>query len=706
MKSLSPDHQRLVRIALRLAATPGHLDANCSGSGTKHCSRAQIVSVARPSKTQPYFDGSFLLEGQPAKRDANGKRVVDPSKTTEGVGSSFELLEQWEAGSRFLPTFTAGRVSGTPGNDTHFVIGVGQDGQRVRDVQYQTASFGGLARRLANMNPEAFEPIETLVQKAASLTIAQETWLTFAPPFDADENFARIIAYLFGEFLVERQHEEPDLWAAGRLQCLRPQTSGAPGPSQHKEATARMEGDAHGEDDGEAEDGGDDEDDGDEDELGEANDDELDGEKHDGGALVTKAKATDQDLQCLAELQATAKYMETLRLFLFAQPTTALVVNHRDILQHSYYFWSSRADALYTTYTSKLQGLWNGAVAPVAIVTAFAAIHHLPHVKKEVFDNIDWTNRKFRETAMGRALEQLDRDVQPWFNLLTPLTTGSPPKIEQRKERFELRVTQEGHKPEEHLAKLLAFAHRARTAITEKTKSYAELYDCLVGQVPKGVKPFGPLRAVLIVREIGHALKGVVRDGTGLEVDTMPSANEHRVAMNLTLRDGQRATLQSHLGRVDAHLASLHKSPAAAAMLPAHVYEKVAELHDAAAVVVDKEPVSCETMRELRDLHAVLIQKKKISSNCLGRQIIVHGTGPGANKELDYVYRGARKTMSLSLSATEVRQVRGALAAVYKDLVGQLTRATELVHAMLRRDQRRAKRKRAAEKRKAKNARR
>jgi hypothetical protein len=43
------------------------------------------------------------------------------------------------------------------------------------------------------------------VQKAASLTIAQETWLTFAPPFDADENFARSIAYLFGEFLVERR---------------------------------------------------------------------------------------------------------------------------------------------------------------------------------------------------------------------------------------------------------------------------------------------------------------------------------------------------------------------------------------------------------------------------------------------------------------------------------------------------------------------
>jgi hypothetical protein len=327
-------------------------------------------------------------------------------------------------------------------------------------------------------------------------------------------------------------------------------------------------------------------------------------------------------------------------------------------------------------------------------------------VKKEVFDNIDWTNRKFRETAMGRALEQLDRDVKPWFNLLTPLTTGFKPKIEQRKERFELRVTQEGHKPEEHLAKLLAFAHRARTAITEKTKSYAELYDCLVGQVPKGVKPFGPLRAVLIVREIGHALKGVVSDGTGLEVDTMPSANEHRVAMNLTLLDGQPATLQSHLGRVDAHLALLHTSPAAAAMMPAHVYEKVAELHDAAAVVVDKEPVACETMRELRDLHAVLIQKKKISSKCFGRQIIVHGTGTGANKELDYVYRGARKTMSLSLSAAEVLQVRGALAAVYKDLVGKLTRATELVHAMLRRDKKREKRKRAAEKRKAKKVRR
>ena len=54
------------------------------------------------------------------------------------------------------------------------------------------------------------------------------------------------------------------------------------------------------------------------------------------------------------------------------------------------------------------------------------------------------------------------------------------------------------------------FARRARTTLTEKTKSYAELYECLVGQVPKGVKPFGPLRAACsIVREIGHALKGV-----------------------------------------------------------------------------------------------------------------------------------------------------------------------------------------------------
>ena len=51
---------------------------------------------------------------------------------------------------------------------THFVIGVGQDGHRVQDVQYQTASFGGLARRLGEMNPEAFEPIKTLVKKATS----------------------------------------------------------------------------------------------------------------------------------------------------------------------------------------------------------------------------------------------------------------------------------------------------------------------------------------------------------------------------------------------------------------------------------------------------------------------------------------------------------------------------------------------------------
>jgi hypothetical protein len=62
--------------------------------------------------------------------------------------------------------------------------------------------------------------------------------------------------------------------------------------------------------------------------------------------------------------------------------------------------------------------------------------------------------------------------------------------------------------------------------------------------------------------------------------------------------------------------------------------------------------------------------------------------------------------MSLSLSAAEVLQVRGALTVVYKDLVRKLTRATELVHAMHRRDKKREKRKRAAEKRKAKKVRR
>jgi hypothetical protein len=59
--------------SIQLAATPGHLDVNCYGSGTKQCSRAQIVSIAKPSMIRPYFDGSFLLEGQPSTRDATGK---------------------------------------------------------------------------------------------------------------------------------------------------------------------------------------------------------------------------------------------------------------------------------------------------------------------------------------------------------------------------------------------------------------------------------------------------------------------------------------------------------------------------------------------------------------------------------------------------------------------------------------------------------
>ena len=134
--------------------------------------------------------------------------------------------------------------------------------------------------------------------------------------------------------------------------------------------------------------------------------------------------------------------------------------------------------------------------------------------------------------------------------------------------------------------------------------------------------------------------------------------------------------------------------------------KKVAELHDVHTLLPDKEPVSCETMRELRDLHAVLLQQAKISSKCFGRQAILHGgVTEGSIHSLDYVYRGARQTMSLRLNTTEVAQLRVALTMVYKDLEKKLQDATTLVHAMLRRDEKKAKRRKAAARREAKKAR-
>ena len=61
---------------------------------------------------------------------------------------------------------------------------------------------------------------------------------------------------------------------------------------------------------------------------------------------------------------------------------------------------------------------------------------------------------------MGRALGQLHKDVEPWLGLVTPLMINEPPLIQQRKERFELRPNEKGHRAEEHLEKLRAFAAR------------------------------------------------------------------------------------------------------------------------------------------------------------------------------------------------------------------------------------------------------
>ena len=81
------------------------------------------------------------------------------------------------------------------------------------------------------------------------------------------------------------------------------------------------------------------------------------------------------------------------------------------------------------------------------------------------------------------------------------------------------------------------------------------------------------------------------------------------------------------------------------------------------------------------------------------------GVTEGSIHSLDYVYRGARQTMSLRLNTTEVAQVRVALTTVYKDLEKKLQDATTLVHAMLRRDEKKAKRRKAAARREAKKAR-
>lgn len=38
-----------------------------------------------PLPVTRYFDGSFLLEGQPSTRDATGKRVIDTSRSSEAL---------------------------------------------------------------------------------------------------------------------------------------------------------------------------------------------------------------------------------------------------------------------------------------------------------------------------------------------------------------------------------------------------------------------------------------------------------------------------------------------------------------------------------------------------------------------------------------------------------------------------------------------
>ena len=213
-----------------------HCDTNCFGSGTEQCSRAHILSLGHPDSgkaklasgksVESIMSGKYVKEGLPRVIDeSTGVGAIDWARAAQveerGAGSNMNLYRDWRSQRRWLVSMSMGRTGDVPGNNLHFVFGVGKgkSSTRVRIVDYLTESFGGVAVQLGKHEPRAFEGLSALQREGAlpPLSQAQQVWSERVALFDVlDKEHMRVLTSLFFPVLVERYKEEVTMWRAGR----------------------------------------------------------------------------------------------------------------------------------------------------------------------------------------------------------------------------------------------------------------------------------------------------------------------------------------------------------------------------------------------------------------------------------------------------------------------------------------------------------
>ena len=345
-----------------LSSLPGHIDTQCYGSGTSHVARAHINSIGKPMRREvnpaqaqslqsraaplplqasppsqvpkgyvhPILNGAYCQEAHCLRRDEHGLLQVDWAKAddiaTRGAGSADNLLAEAIASARTgvgrtIVMLFMGRKSTAPGNEIHFVLGMGKGStgwtmpsKRARIVDYMTASHGGMAVMLAKVQPKVFEGVVNLAKPGVlpPLTADQETWSKRVRLFDNEDDTRQfILTSLFYKWIVERHVEEVDMYQGGKCDLSAKRIKRLFGPHE-----SSKEGEAiHSSED--------EDEDWDEDVV--TDDDNM------VQARAPHSKC--EDMACLAELQALSKYEATLLLAL-REWDGALVVDGIDIVRY------------------------------------------------------------------------------------------------------------------------------------------------------------------------------------------------------------------------------------------------------------------------------------------------------------------------------------------------------------------------------------
>ena len=222
-----PVDEALFEKVLLISTQMPHVDANDAAYPDGTSTDASLLSVALPSVQHPWLNGALIVVGHPVVRDLRGNWCVDWGRVRrkEVVTSGRQMMHAWRNHDCAMIAFDAAHNEGPVRHAFHLPMTCGPDGKRGNHVAYGTFSSWEVAANLAKRRPDSLlaeqpagtELQELICQRGLDSWVALRGYDELRNKSQAALERWRLVALHFGDFLVERDVEEPRLVSTSRL---------------------------------------------------------------------------------------------------------------------------------------------------------------------------------------------------------------------------------------------------------------------------------------------------------------------------------------------------------------------------------------------------------------------------------------------------------------------------------------------------------